>query len=253
MQRIERFNRIGWLGVALAVTLDTSIACVAQEVGFVDLTQIVTRTQLRHPAPRSDEATDRRGGGGIFDSRHDNCDVPNAPKDVGALRTTLVWLDRDKYAVGDHQKFEVRIETVGSVPVELPFSPHLADLQPVDASQKFGYSVMRVEFWIGGTRWEWTSSEGEVALYGASQHPGTMLTMHPGEWVRIIGTGIISRPEDVMRLIRNGDAVNHANAQVSIHEVETLLTANAYAAISRAVCLNRSQGPSVAIKLDELR
>jgi hypothetical protein len=253
MQRIERFNRIGWLGVALAVTLDTSITCVAQEVGFVDLTQIVVRTQLRHPAPRSDEATDRRGGGCIFDSRHDNCDVPNAPKDVGALRTTLVWLDRDKYAVGDHQKFEVRIENVGSVPVELPFSPHLADLQPVDASQKFGYSVMRVEFWIGGTRWEWTSSEGEVALYGASQHPGTMLTMHPGEWVRIIGTGIISRPEDVMRLIRNGDAVNHANAQVSIHEVETLLTANAYAAISRAVCPNRSQGPSVAIKLDELR
>ena len=110
-----------------------------------------------------------------------------------------------------------------------------------------------MEFWIGGTRWEWTSSEGEVALYGASQHPGTMLTMHPGEWVRIIGTGIITRPEDVMRFIRNGDAVNHANAQVSIHEVETLLTANAYAAISRAVCPNRSQGPSVAIKLDELR
>ena len=57
----------------------------------------------------------------------------------------------------------------------------LANLQPVDASQKFGYSVVRVEFWIGGTRWEWTSSESEVA-HGASQHPGTMLTMHPGEW-----------------------------------------------------------------------
>jgi hypothetical protein len=24
----------------------------------------------------------------------------------------LVWLDRDDYAVGDHQKFEVRIENV---------------------------------------------------------------------------------------------------------------------------------------------
>ena len=62
----------------------------------------------------------------------------------------------------------------------------------------------------------WTSSEGgEIALYGASQHPGTMLTMRPGEWVRIIGTGKITRPEDVMPLIRNGDEVNHANAQVS--------------------------------------
>ena len=133
-------NRISWLAASLAVTLGSG-ACLAQEVGFVDLTQIVARTELRHPAPRNDEATDRRGGDGIVDRSHDYCDVPNAPKDVGALRTTLVWLDRDEYAVGDHQKFEVRIENVGSVPVEMPFSPHLADLQPVDASQKFGYSV----------------------------------------------------------------------------------------------------------------
>ena len=247
MRRPEQF--ILCLGTFVAVTLSSSVTGVAQEVGFVDLTQIVARTELRHPAPRSDEATDRRGGGGTVDSRHD-CDVPNAPKDGGALRTTLIWLDRDEYAVGDHQKFEVRIENVGSLPVEMPFSPHLADLQPVNASQKFEYSVVRVEFWIGGTRWEWTSSEGDVALYGATQHPGTMLTMHPGEWVRIIGTGKITRPDDVMRFIRNGDAVNHANAQVSIHEVETLLTANAEATNSHGVCPNRSQGPSVGMKLD---
>jgi hypothetical protein len=77
-----------------------------------------------------------------------------------------------------------------------------------------------------------------------------MLTIHPGEWVRIIGTGKITRPDDVMRFIRNGDAVNHANAQVSIHEVETLLTANAEATISQSVCPNRSQGSSVGMKLD---
>jgi hypothetical protein len=53
-----------------------------------------------------------------------------------------------------------------------------------------------------------------------------------------------------MRFIRNGDAVNHANAQVSIHEVETLLAANAEATISHGVCPNRSQGPSVGMKLD---
>ena len=104
---------------------------------------------------------------------------------------------------------------------------------------------------IGGARWDVSdSSWGEVALYGASQHPGTMLTIHPGEWVRIIGTVKITRPEEFMRFIRNGDAVNHANAQVSIREVETLLTANAYATFSHGVCQNRSQGPSVAMKLD---
>ena len=248
MRRPEQF--ILYLGIFVAATLSSSVTSVAQEVGFVDLTQIVPRTELRHPAPRSDEATDRRGRGGTVDSRHDHCDVPNAPKDAGALRTTLVWLDHDVYAVGDHPKFEVRIENVGSVPVEMPFSPHLADLQPADPSQKFGYSLVRVQFWIGGTKWEWTSSEGDVTLYGASQHTGTMLTMHPGEWVRIIGTGKITRPEEVMRFIRNGDGVNHANAQVSLHEVETLLAANAYATISHAVCPNQSQGPSVAMRLD---
>ena len=146
------------------------------------------------------------------------------------------------------------IENVGSVPVEMPFSPHLADLQPADPSQKFGYSLVTVQFCIGGTKWEWTSSEGDVALYGASQHAGTTLTMHPGEWVRIIGAGKITRPDErIMRFIRNGDAVNHANAQVSIHEVDTLLATNASATISHGVCLNRSQGPSVAMKLDEPR
>jgi hypothetical protein len=135
----------------------------------------------------------------------------------------------------------------------MPFSPHLADLQPADPSQKFGYSLVRVQFWIGGTKWDWTSSEGDVTLYGASQHTGTMLMMHPGEWVRIIGAGKITHPKEVMRFIHNGDPVNHANAQVSIHEVETLLTAKASATISHGVCPNRSQGPSVAMKLDEPR
>ena len=134
-------------------------------------------------------------------------------------------------------KFEVRIENIGSVPIEMPFSPHLADLQPADASQKFGYSVVRVEFWIGGTRWETTDSRGEAALYGANQHPGTMLTMHPGEWVRIIGKAAL--PEEVMSFVRNGDAVNHANAQLSIHQVEALLTANASWTFRRGVCPNR--------------
>ena len=59
MQGFDRSSRIRWLGVALAVTLGTSITCVAQEVGFIDLTQIVARTELRYPAPRSDEVTNR--------------------------------------------------------------------------------------------------------------------------------------------------------------------------------------------------
>lgn len=250
MQRIERFNRICWLEVVLAVTLGTSITGVAQEVGFIDLTQIAARTELRLPAPRSDEVTERGGGTGMsYD-----CDLfPDAPKDAGALRTTLVWLDRSENAIGDHEKFEVRIENVGSVPIKFPFSPHRADLQPEDASQKFGYSAVIVKLLIGGTSWDTDSGRG-VALYGSNQHPDTMLTMHPGEWVRIIGEGRITLlPEEVRGLIRSGDAVNHANAQVSIYEAEMLLTATASAIVSRGLCLKQSQGPDVAMRLSEPR
>jgi len=68
-----------------------------------------------------------------------------------------------------------------------------------------------------------------------------------------IGRGKINRPEEVIRFIHNGDPVNQANAQVSIHEVETLLTAYASATISHGVWPEPKQGPSVAMKLDEQR
>jgi len=86
----------------------------------------------------------------IVDSRHDNCDVPDAPK--RPVRCAPRWFGwtRDEYAVGDHRKFEIRIENVGRATVVMPFSLHLADLQPLDGSQKFGYSVVRLEFELSG-------------------------------------------------------------------------------------------------------
>ena len=246
MQRIRRLNPIRWLGVVIALALGTSIACVAQEVGFIDFTQIVARTELQHPAPRSDDASERRGGTAAI---HE-CG-PRATE-AGALRTTLIWLDRSEYAVGDHEEFEVRIQNVGSVQIEFPFSPHLADLQPADASQKFGYSSAKVELWIGGTNWD-ANTGGTVTLYGADQHPGTILTMRPGEWIRIIGKGTITLPGEVMAFIRNGDVVSHANAQVSIYKAETLMTATALATVSHGVCPNQSQEPNVAMTIDEPR
>jgi hypothetical protein len=244
MRRPEQF--ILWLGISVAVTLSSSVTGIAQEVGFVDLTQIVARTELRQPAPRNGEVSERRGGTGVS---HDCALFPNARKDAGALRTTLVWLDRSEYEVGDHEKFEVRIENVGSAPIKFPFSPHLSDLQPADASQKFGYSVVIVKLWIGGARWDTNSGDG-LALYGANQHHGTMLTIQPGEWVRIIGIGKITLPEEVVGLIRDGDVVSHANAEVSIYQAEMLLSPSASAKASLGVCLSQSQGPSVAMKLD---
>ena len=82
---------------------------------------------------------------------------------------------------------------------------------------------------------------------GADDHPGTMLTLQPGEWARIIGRGRLS--EDFLPLIRNGDVVSNANARVSIYRNETVLSASASATMSQGVCLNQSQGPTVAVRV----
>ena len=128
------------------------------------------------------------------------------------------------------------------MPIKIPFSPHLADLQPEDASQKFAFSEMTVKLWIGGARWD-ADTGGNVTLYGADRHPGTM-TIRPGDWVRIIGKGMSTLPEDVMSFdvmsfVRNGDTVSHANAEVVIRDTETLLTPTASATASRGVCLTK--------------
>ena len=137
-------------------------------------------------------------------------------------------------AIRTNSRYESK--TFVQCPIKIPFSPHLAAFRPGDASQKFGYSDVAVQLWIGDARWT-TNRGGTVTLYGSDQHPDTMLTRHPGEWVGIIGKGRITLPRELMGFIRNEDAVRHANARVSIHEDETLLTADASATISHAVCL----------------
>jgi hypothetical protein len=241
MRRTERFIRISRLGIALATTLGACFLCTAQEIGFIDLTQVVARTEHRLPAPLNGEVGSRRAGAHEF---HE-CTGPT--KDAGAVRTTLVWLDRGEYSLGDKPRFEVLIENVGAVPVKIPFSPHLADLQPEDAGQKFGYYEMDVGLWIGGTRWD-ANNGGLVALYGADTRAGSILKMHPGESVRIIGNGRIVLPGLDFRPDTR-DEVSHANARISIYDVETLSTATATALISHGVCPDQSQGPNVDMRL----
>ncbi len=243
MRRLLQFAP--WIGIVLAVNLSSSVISVAQEVGFVDLTQVQARMQLRQPAPQKGEAVGSRGGITEF---HE-CD--HSTKDGGTVRTALVWLDRDEYVVGDQNKFEVRIENIGSVPIKIPFSPHLADSQPEDPSQKFQFSELTVELWIvGGERWS-SNTGGAIYLYGSARRPGTILTMPPGEWVRIIGEGKFTPPNESVNLIRSiGVAVSQANAQSSIYDAEELLTATSSATILHGVCLNQVQGPGVPMRLD---
>ncbi|HSS95689.1 MAG TPA: hypothetical protein VLK33_01595 [Terriglobales bacterium] len=237
-------SHITFVTFALALAPVLRTATLAQEVASLDLTAIEARTDLRLPKATS---TAKVARGSIF-SYHP-CYESN--RYAGALRTTLVSLDSTHYEVGDEPKFEVTVENVGTAPIKIPFSPHLADLQPKDAAHKFTYNELRLELWIAaGEDWR-ASTGGSVALYGSDDHIGTMLTLKPGESVRIIGMGYLALPPNRTEVPGDINSVDHIEAVATLHRGEILLTATAEATVDREICLDLVKGQSVHINLIE--
>ena len=217
-----------------------------QEVASIDLTQITPRTDLRRPAPTSVTSSSVSG-------TNENHACTDIDQSVGALHTTLASLDHTQYQFSNEPVFEVRIENVGSQPLQIPISPNLADLQPTDPSQKFEFSQLSVALGIGGKRWN-ANMGGGVFLYGAESHPETLVSLHTGEWVRIIGKGKIELPLDsgVTDFIRAGDAINHANAQVSVKKTVMQITASTAVSVSQELCISKLQGAAVLIEVTDV-
>jgi len=174
---------LGCLVLPVAAPLAT-----AQEVAYLDLTDVTPRTDVRHPAAPEEECAlhhiceffkDEVIGGDV------------AAGDRRALRMTLTWMDKLGYHDGDQAEFEVMIENSGEVPIDLPSIPHLADLQPADDRAVFETTTFGVSIelkWPGGE----TCQIGALALFGSPAHPGTLVRLNPGEWVRLRGRIMLS-------------------------------------------------------------
>jgi hypothetical protein len=230
----------------LMLTLATSAAlfsnCPAQEIAVADLTKVAARVDLRRPKATSPVTGGYSGATEVeacFDSTHN----------AGALRTSLVSLDRTHYQLGDEPRFEVIVENIGSTPVRVPLSPHLADLQPKNPAQEFAYYELQIALWIAADEQWSTNTGGNVVLYGTNGHSKTMLTLDPGERVRIIGKGHITLGEDVLRLALSGQPADEMYAQASLYRERTLITAAQSATAGREVCLAQTHGQSVPIQL----
>jgi hypothetical protein len=74
-----------------------------------------------------------------------------------------------------------KVLNTGRVPLELPVSSHLADLQPSDASAAFRYTSLALSV----SPVEDRSSIGFVELYGKKDITGTIMILNPGEWIRV--------------------------------------------------------------------
>ena len=159
----------------------------AQEVAYLDLVDVKPRTELRHPAPpppvcKEDGTCTVSGSVGSM-SVGDGGMGANEPK---ALKTTLLSLDRFAYAPDDAAEMEIKIENVGSVDMVIPWSPHLADLQPADEKQIFHYRSFAAVLKLTNTADKSQQSIIEaVHLYGITEKTDTLKTLKPGEWLRL--------------------------------------------------------------------
>jgi hypothetical protein len=243
----SRFHPARNLIFALAVTAVLTCTCVAQEVASLDLTPVAARIDLRRPKATSPVKAEYSGIHSTTNHCHDS-----SPK-AGAVHTSLVSLDRTHYQVGDEPRFEVTVENVGSEPISIPFSPHLADLQPKNPAQKFAYYQLQVTLWIASDeqsseQWS-TNTGGGLTLYGASDHANTMLTLNPGEWVRVFGKGDLYLGEQLVEFSRSGHPADHLYAQTSLSREELLITPTQSAGVGQEVCLAQTRGQTIPIEL----
>ena len=235
------------LACAFLVAAALVLTCHSQEVAQVDLTNVAPRNNFRRPKSSSSIKGGYRG----IDSK-DSC--RSGTPTLGALRATLVSLDRTRYKPGDRPRFEVKIENVGSTAVEIPISPHSAELQPSDPSKKFSFYELAISLRVGsGQRWEreggWETGAGGVMLYGRIDRANTMLILKPTEWVRVIDKGEIDLDKQLVDLIRSGQAADHMQVEFALYREEFLITANESAGVGHEVCLVKTYGPSSSIEL----
>jgi hypothetical protein len=241
-----------YLTLAVAVATSLLFTCAAQEVASIDLTKISARMDLRRPQAASPST-------GGYSGATEQIDCRNSEHKLGLLRTSVVSLDRTHYLEGDESTFEVTVENAGSSPIHIPFSPHLADLQPKDPAQKFAYSTLQIVLWIAaGEQWS-SSAGGGISLYGDDHRADTMLTLNPGQWARIIGNGRFGFPLGNGRfgIPRDGlsDKLIHSHeidrvyAQATLYREETLITPKQSATVRREVCVAQTHGQTVPIQL----
>jgi len=155
----------------------------AQEVRYIDLTAVEQRTELRYP-PGPPAAPSHSGlSGSVFSGGGIGTGADGAP-DFRDPRAVGVYLThRTESQIDPSQSFQVEFKLVntGTAPIEVPVSPHLSDLQPPDASVSFKYLTLQLIINVV----ENPRPDAYVQLYGRPDHEGTMVTLQPGEWIRV--------------------------------------------------------------------
>jgi|SRR5271163_1233221 len=175
----------------------------AQEVKYIDISNVRPRTELRYPpAPecKSGMPCGGYGGGSVGDGAPDQ-------RDPHAMGIFLLRVTPTDINPAEPFQVEFKILNTGAASIEIPVSPHLSDLQPNDESTAFSYfSVALVVRGEGETQTPYVDCFGFVELYGSTDHPESMIVLRPGEWIRVTANVLLRKwPEESISMRFRGD------------------------------------------------
>lgn len=153
-------------------------AGVAQEVRFIDLSSLAE--SARHEPPY----------GSMIEAY--SCVGRRAPIPQNE-RTSLEWIQTTDFYPGQRVEVEFRVENIGTSPLRLPIHPTLTDLRPKDVAAPFVYYRMKLPL-VALVPAEGSALEaGGLEFYGSVTRPDTLLTLKPGESMRVRGDVEVQR------------------------------------------------------------
>ena len=210
--------RIGLLADAALLVACTT---VSQEIGWLDLTDLHPRERLRTPHALSGGCGGREG----FE--------PSLETSI-----TLVHLDKTSYSMGEEVTYEVKIQNSGRETVEIPWTPHLGDLEPADSSQSYTYLHAAVSL-------NFTEPDSHRSFsiyansYGASDMPGSTRKLLPGEWVFVRARQKVETYEEWWwSKIKDSSPLNvRVSANLMLNKVTYSPGEKSDSAMDRSVCI----------------
>jgi uncharacterized repeat protein (TIGR01451 family) len=153
------------LGVSLTPT-----SALAQEVGYIDLSDNIFRDDSRQTRTR---------GGGCGTSPHS---AQDSQLDV---TTTIMSLDKTRYRIGEEATFEIKVMNTGNKTILVPWTPHSGDLVPVNPHSSYKLSMGTISL-------VFEDPEGfnflvAEYLFGLPNVPGSLRELPPGQWFIVKG------------------------------------------------------------------
>jgi hypothetical protein len=171
----------------------------AQEVKFVDLSDVQQLTTLRVPQTKEPNCTPEP----CVVTKETS--VGDCTTDVKPLRIALDWVAPHDITL-DPFKAEFRILNKGNDPVEVPISPQLSELQPRGNLQPFGYISLTLRINLFGVGPIQAAGVGWIELFGSAEHPDTILRLEPGQWMRVkTGVRLHTWPSQPVDAVLRGD------------------------------------------------